>query len=102
LDPKSVFAELAESTPNNEAKVFNPEVKKRKRGGYEEGDYIQFKELRASEFIQTTDPIAILGGYNKLSFEQPANGDVALAALDKMPETTDEIRTCCADLRVLG
>lgn len=102
LDPKSVFAELAAPTPNNEAKVYNPEVKKRKRDGYEEGDYTQFKELRASEFIQTTDPIAILGSYNKLSFEQPPNGDVALAALDKMPETTGEIRTCCADLKVLG
>ena len=42
LDPKSVFAETAEADTNNEAKVFNPEVKKRKRGGYEEGDYTQF------------------------------------------------------------
>ncbi|KAK8041300.1 Spb1 domain-containing protein [Apiospora phragmitis] len=102
LNPKTVFAELATAAPNNEAKVFNPEVKKRKREGYEEGDYTQFKELRASEFIQTLDPIAVLGGYNKLSFDQPPNGDVALAALHKMPETTEEIRLCCADLRVLG
>jgi len=35
LDPRSVFAELSDPTPNNEAKVFNPEVKKRKRDGYE-------------------------------------------------------------------
>ncbi|KAG6003553.1 AdoMet-dependent rRNA methyltransferase spb1 [Claviceps maximensis] len=102
LDPRYVFAELTGATPNNEAKVFNPEVKKRKRDGYEEGDYIQFKEVLASEFIQTTDPIKILGSSNKLSFEQPKNGDVALAALDKLPETTDEIRTSCRDLKVLG
>ena len=102
LDPRSVFAELSDPTPNNEAKVFNPEVKKRKRDGYEEGDYTQFKEVPASEFIQTTDPIAILGSLNRLSFNQPPNGDVALAALDKLPETTQEIRDCCADLRVLG
>lgn len=37
-----------------------------------------------------------------MSFEQARNGDVALSALDRMPETTEEIRTCCADLRVLG
>ena len=43
LDPKSVFAETVEGATNNEAKVFNPEVKKRKRGGYEEGDYTQFR-----------------------------------------------------------
>ena len=102
LDPRSVFAELSDPTPNNEAKVFNPEIKKRKRDGYEEGNYTQFKEVPASEFIQTTDPIAILGSLNKLSFEQPPNGDVALAALNKLPETTQEIRDCCADLRVLG
>ncbi|EFX06045.1 rRNA methyltransferase [Grosmannia clavigera kw1407] len=102
LDPKAVFAELADPTPNNEAKVYNPEVKKRKRDGYEEGDYTQFKEMPASEFIQTTDPIAILGQYNRLSFEQPKNGDVALAALDKLPETTEEIRLSCADLKVLS
>lgn len=52
LDPKSVFAELADPTPNNEAKVFNPEIKKRKRDGYEEGNWTQFKEVPASEFIQ--------------------------------------------------
>ncbi|KAI9678566.1 MAG: AdoMet-dependent rRNA methyltransferase spb1 [Caeruleum heppii] len=102
LDPRAVFAELADPTPNNEAKVFNPEKKKRKRDGYEEGDYTQFKEAPASEFIQTTDPIAMLGSLNKLSFEQKPNGDVALAALDKLPETNKEVRDCCADLKVLG
>ncbi|KXJ93099.1 AdoMet-dependent rRNA methyltransferase spb-1 [Microdochium bolleyi] len=102
LDPRAVFAELADAAPNNEAKVFNPEVKKRKRDGYEEGDYTQFKELPASDFIETIDPIAVLGSYNKLSFEQPKNGNVALAALDKMPETTEDIRLACKDLKVLG
>lgn len=102
LDPKYVFAELSGPNANNEAKVYNPEVKKRKRDGYEEGDYTQYKEMPASDFIQTTDPIAVLGSYNRLSFKQPPNGDVALAALDKLSETTDEIRNCCSDLRVLG
>lgn len=102
LDPRSVFAELADPTPNNEAKVFKPEVKKRKREGYEEGDYTQFKEAPVSEFIQTVDPIAMLGSLNKLSFDQKSNGDIALATIDKLPETTQEIRECCADLKVLG
>ena len=102
LDPRSVFADLADPAPNNEAKVFNPEKKRRKRDGYEEGDWTQYKEVPASEFIQTTDPIAILGRYNKLSFHQAVNGDIALATLNKLPETTDEIRACCADLKVLG
>jgi AdoMet-dependent rRNA methyltransferase SPB1 len=102
LDPRSVFAELADEKPNNEAKVFNPEKKKRKRQGYEEGDWLQHKECPASEFIQTSDPIDMLGTMNKLSFEQEGNGDLALATLSRLPETTDEIRQCCADLKVLG
>ncbi|KAK2737558.1 AdoMet-dependent rRNA methyltransferase spb1 [Myotisia sp. PD_48] len=102
LDPRHVFAELQDPTPNNEAKVFNPEVKKRKRDGYEEGDYTQFKELPATDFINTTDPIAILGSYNKLSFEQTPGGDLAMATLERLPETSDEVKTCCEDLKVLG
>ncbi|KAE8357633.1 Spb1 C-terminal domain-containing protein [Aspergillus caelatus] len=102
LDPKHVFAELADPTPNNEARVFDPEKKKRKRDGYEEGDWTQFKEIPVTEFINTTDPIAILGQYNKLSFQQPLNGDIALSTLNRLEETTDEIRTCCEDLKVLG
>lgn len=102
LDAKHVFAELQEPTPNNEAKVFNPEKKKRKREGYEEGDYTQHKEVPISDFIHTTDPIAILGTVNTLSFAQPPNGDLALATIDRLPETTPEIRQCCKDLKVLG
>jgi AdoMet-dependent rRNA methyltransferase SPB1 len=102
LDAKSVFAELADPIPNNEAKVFKPEIKKRKREGYEEGDWTQFKEVPVSEFINTTDPIAMLGSLNKLSFVQPPNGDVAIATIEKLPETTIEVRNCCADLKVLG
>lgn len=102
LDPRAVFEELPDPTPNNEAKVFNPEKKKRKRDGYEEGDYLQFKESPINEFIETTDPIQMLGTLNRLSFFEKTGGDLAIAAITKLPETTPEIRICCEDLRVLG
>ena len=102
LDPKHAFAEVENKAVNNEAKVFNPEKKKRKREGYEEGDWTQFHEAPASEFIQTQDPIQMLGSLNKLHFRQEGNGDIALAALDKLPETTQEVRDCCDDLKLLG
>lgn len=102
LEPRSVFAELLKPTPNYEAKVFNPEKKKRKREGYEEGDYTQFREAPASDFVQTSDPLAMLGSLNRLRFAQSSHGDIALAALDQLPETTVEIRQCCDDLKVLG
>lgn len=102
LDPRFVFAELQDPTPNREAKVFNPEKKKRRREGYEEGDHTQFKEVSAAMFIQTDDPIAVLGDSNKINLEQSFGDDVALAALSKLPETTDEVRQCCSDLKILG
>jgi AdoMet-dependent rRNA methyltransferase SPB1 len=102
LDPHYAFMDVATQTESNEAKVFNPEKKKRKREGYEEGDWTQFHEAPASEFIQTQDPIAMLGSLNRLHFRQEDNGDIALAALDKLPETTEEVRLNCADLKVLG
>jgi AdoMet-dependent rRNA methyltransferase SPB1 len=102
LDPKSVFAELADAKPNHEERVYKPEQKKRKRGGYEEGDWTQFHEVPVSEFIQTVDPIAMLSTMNRLSFAQAPNGDIALATIDKLPETTQEIKNCCQDLKVLG
>ncbi|KAL8826520.1 MAG: hypothetical protein Q9170_007368 [Blastenia crenularia] len=102
LEPRSVFAELSAPTPNHEARVFNPEKKKRKREGYEEGDYTQFREAPASEFVQTSDPIAMLGSLNRLHFAQSSHDNIALAALDQLPETSTEIRHCCDDLKVLG
>ena len=102
LDPRAVFAELSGPSTDHEAKVFKPEIKKRKRDGYEEGNWTQFKEAPASEFIQSTDPIQMLATLNKLSFDQQSNGDIAQATLDRLPETTDEIRHSCADLKVLG
>lgn len=100
LDPKTVFEELPDSAPNNEAKVFKPELKKRKRDGYEEGEYTQFKEEPASKFIETNDPIQMLGSLNRLSFS--TKGTLMNEALAKLPETTAEVRACCNDLKVLG
>ncbi|KAK5746619.1 AdoMet-dependent rRNA methyltransferase spb1 [Elasticomyces elasticus] len=102
LDPKYAFAEVEDAAVNMEAKVFNPEKKKRKRDGYEEGDWTQFHEVPASDFVQTQDPIKMLGSLNRLHFRQEGDGDIALAALDKLPETTEEVRLCCQDLKVLG
>lgn len=102
LDPRHVFAELSNPTPNVEAKVFNPEKKKRKRDGYEDRDYTQYKEICAFDFIQTTDPVLMLGSLNRFTFNQQNEEDINVAALERLPETTAEIRKCCLDLKVLG
>ncbi|TGJ86197.1 hypothetical protein E0Z10_g2620 [Xylaria hypoxylon] len=101
LDPRTAFADLKENVTTDEARVYKPEVKKRKRGGYEEGDYTLYKEVLASEFVESTDPISILANSNRLVLDT-LEPSLSLAALNKMPATTIEIRQYCLDLKVLG
>lgn len=79
LDPKHVFKDLSTtvasgadkgtSANNVQANVFHPEKKRRKRDGYDDGDYTLFKKASASDFIRSVEPIAVLGLVNKISFE---------------------------------
>lgn len=101
LDPRTAFADLKETTNTDEARVYKPELGKRKRGGYEEGDYTLYKEVLASEFVENIDPISILANTNRLVLET-LEPSLSLAALNKMPATTTEIRQYCSDLKVLG
>ncbi|KAI0544380.1 rRNA methyltransferase [Xylaria curta] len=101
LDPRTAFADLNETVNTDEARVYKPEQKKRKRGGYEEGDYTLYKEVLASEFVESTDPISILANTNRLVLET-LEPSLSLSALNKMPATTLEIRQYCSDLKVLG
>ena len=57
------------SSNNFQANVFQPEKSRRKRDGYEDGDYTLFKEGAAADFIRGTDPVASLGSVNKISFK---------------------------------
>lgn len=101
LDPRTAFADLNETANTDEARVYKPELKKRKRGGYEEGDYTLYKEVLASEFVESTDPISVLANTNRLVLDT-LEPSLSLAALNKMPATTVEIRQYCSDLKVLG
>lgn len=78
LDPKHVFKDLTLtpatidkgiSANNVQANVFQPEKKRRKRDGYDDGDYTLFKAAGAAEFVTGTDAIALLGTVNKITFQ---------------------------------
>ncbi|KAK1232715.1 AdoMet-dependent rRNA methyltransferase spb1 [Marasmius sp. AFHP31] len=107
LDPKHVFKDLAASIPagddkpavshNAQANVFQPEKKRRARDGYEDGDYTLFKTIPASDYIKGTDPVAILGSYNKIAFNTEEEKE--WLSLDV---TTADVRANCEDLKVLG
>lgn len=99
LDPKYVFEELQEKTSNNQAKIYNPEKKTRKREGYEDGDYLQFKRISALEFVKTDDPITCLGETSELTWDK---SDPEIKQLKKLPQTTPDLLEQFKDLKVLG
>jgi AdoMet-dependent rRNA methyltransferase SPB1 len=78
LDPRHVFKDIAplptsitDAGPSNShshANVFMPEKKRRNRDGYAEGDYTLFHKCSASEFIQSQDPVGMLGTLNQIEF----------------------------------
>ncbi|EJD52173.1 FtsJ-domain-containing protein [Auricularia subglabra TFB-10046 SS5] len=103
LDPKHVFKELGAaagkgtSAGNVQENVFQPEKKRRQREGYADGDYTLFKQCNAAEFVRAPDPIAVLGTVNKIVFNTDEEKEWLQSEL-----TTDEIKLCCDDLKVLG
>jgi len=94
LDPKSVFSEIEEIEDKQHKDIFNPEKKKKNREGYEDGATILYKEAKASEFIMGKDAVKILNECNSIVIDTPR--------IDKHKKTTDEIRACIKDIKVLG
>ncbi|KAJ3782271.1 Spb1 C-terminal domain-containing protein [Lentinula aff. detonsa] len=107
LDPKHVFKDLSASIPddpdkptrahNAEANVFQPDKKRRKRDGYEDGNYTLFKSIPASEFIHDTDPISVLGSVNKITFQSDEEKQWLILDI-----TSGDVKANCNDLKVLG
>uniref|UniRef100_A0A1B0CDF9 Uncharacterized protein n=1 Tax=Lutzomyia longipalpis TaxID=7200 RepID=A0A1B0CDF9_LUTLO len=93
LDPRYVFEEL-----DLEAKgksILHPEKQKRvKAEGYTEKDFSLRNELPVSQFIEHQNGIVALQGVGEIVFD-----DEAIA---QHPKTTEEIRECCKDIKVLG
>ena len=74
-----------------------PEKKRRRRDGYDEGDYTLYKTLPAVDFVKSHDPIALLGNSNKITFTTEEESHWL-----KMQITKDDIKVNCEDLKVLG
>ncbi|GAA5828466.1 hypothetical protein JCM5353_006997 [Sporobolomyces roseus] len=77
--------------------VFAPEKKRKQREGYDDGDMTLYKECRVMEWIRNDDPIGVLGLVGRMRFSEEED-----KKLLKNPLTTDEIKTCLDDLKVLG
>ncbi|KAI6162276.1 Spb1 C-terminal domain-containing protein [Pisolithus thermaeus] len=107
LDPKHVFKDLSASAAsgldkgssanNAHQNVFMPEKKRRKRDGYDDGDYTLFRQVSAGDFVRSTDPISVLGLANKIVFQsEEEKGWLDLSF------TTPDVKANCDDLKVLG
>ncbi|KAF7347748.1 AdoMet-dependent rRNA methyltransferase SPB1 [Mycena venus] len=76
---------------------FQPEKKRRKRDGYDDGDYTLFKAVPVTDFVRSPDPISVLGSVNQMTFKTEEEKE--WYALDI---TTGDIKANCDDLKVLG
>lgn len=98
LDPKHVFSQVEEEDKKvNNNDIINPGKTKKNREGYEDlatDKGFLFKEAKASDFIMGKEHIKILNECNSITIDTPR--------ISKHKKTTDEIKECLKDLKVLG
>lgn len=93
FEPKYVFEELdLEGTKT--VSLLHPDKKRIKPEGYTEKDFSLRNELKVSDFIRSTSALIALQGISEIVFD-----DEKIASHKK---TTNEIKECCKDIKVLG
>ncbi|CAG8447215.1 11599_t:CDS:10, partial [Scutellospora calospora] len=97
LNPRAVFQDIDIGPANKSVDVLHPGKRKRFREGYEDGNYTLYKEISVLDFINSDDPVKTLGDVNKLKFDTEKARELLNHEF-----TTEEIKLCCDDLKVLG
>lgn len=93
FEAKYVFEEMdLEGTKT--VSLLHPDKKRIKAEGYTEKDFQLRNALLASEFIKNVSALSALQGVSEIVFDDPK--------IESHPKTTDEIRECCKDIKVLG
>ncbi|XP_078047250.1 pre-rRNA 2'-O-ribose RNA methyltransferase FTSJ3 [Augochlora pura] len=93
LDPKYVFSEL-EMEPANKLNIYKPVKKKLKAEGYPENDYTLYHALSVKDFIAHENAVEALQDASEIVFDDEIITNHEL--------TTNEIKECCKDIKVLG
>jgi AdoMet-dependent rRNA methyltransferase SPB1 len=93
LDPNHLFKHIEK---DKKIDPFAKNAPKRNRGGYDDGARMLYKEMTIHDFVETKDPIDVLGSHNKLVFDE------ASQVYREHTETTADIVELCEDLKVLG
>ncbi|ESW03816.1 hypothetical protein PHAVU_011G044300 [Phaseolus vulgaris] len=96
LDVKHLFQGSVEPQPKV-VDVLRDTKQKRHRDGYEDGNTTLRKMSSASNFIWSDSPLEILGSVTSITFT-----DAADLPIKDHEQTTEEVKSLCDDLRVLG
>ncbi|XP_020217180.1 adoMet-dependent rRNA methyltransferase spb1 [Cajanus cajan] len=96
LDVKHLFQGSVEPQ-SKVVDVLRDNKQKRHRDGYEEGNTTLRKISTAANFIWSDSPLEILGSVTSITFTDPADLPIKDHEL-----TTEEVKSLCDDLRVLG
>ncbi|CAH1800609.1 unnamed protein product [Owenia fusiformis] len=93
-DPKHIFNEFEGDDNPNKLNLLHPEKQNRQREGYADGDLTLYHTLDASKFISSSGHLELLAVANEIVLDDEI--------LVKHKATTDEIKECCKDIKVLG
>lgn len=93
FEAKYVFEEL-DLEGSKQVSLLHPEKKRIKAEGYTEKDFSLRNELPASQFIKNVSALTALNGIGEIVFDDDR--------IKNHAKTTDEIRECCKDIKVLG
>uniref|UniRef100_A0A8C8RZV7 FtsJ RNA 2'-O-methyltransferase 3 n=1 Tax=Pelusios castaneus TaxID=367368 RepID=A0A8C8RZV7_9SAUR len=91
FDPKFAFKEVEVQAKSVSELVSK---KKPKAEGYAEGDMTLYHRFTLTDFLKASNPVDFLSKANEITL-----GD---GELERHSATTEELRQCCQDIRVLG
>ncbi|KAM4738615.1 pre-rRNA 2'-O-ribose RNA methyltransferase FTSJ3 [Anableps anableps] len=91
FDPKHAFKEVEVQAKT--VKELIP-VKKPKAEGYTDGDLTLYHSFTVTAFLKAENPVDFLGKASEITFDNPH--------LESHSATTNEIKECCRDIKVLG
>ncbi|KAG7514361.1 pre-rRNA processing protein FTSJ3 [Solea senegalensis] len=91
FDPKHAFKEVEVQAKT--VKELIP-VKKPKAEGYTDGDLTLYHSFTVTSFLKADNPVDFLSKANEISFDNPD--------LESHAATSNEIKLCCRDIKVLG
>ncbi|GMR41701.1 hypothetical protein PMAYCL1PPCAC_11896, partial [Pristionchus mayeri] len=97
LDPKKVFIQAdvePEKPDTSKLLITRKKEKKAKAEGYAEGEFTMHHTISATQFIEMPNYLEVLASANRIEIDQEM--------WDKSDKTTDEIRECLKDIKLLA